>query len=91
MPHCVFSRYGIITFPVNLMIYLLTVEVFSMTYDYVNFPTLGNSAIGLSNISTQEALNKLNDTKELKYMSVICIELVCIGSLFLIFPIFYRI
>jgi len=73
------------------MIYFLTVEVFAMTYNYVNFVAMAETTIGLSNISTQEALNKLNDTKELKYMSVICIELVCIGSLFLIFPIFYRI
>jgi len=83
-----YLRYALIMYPSYLWSYLLTQEVFGRKFSYYNNYSFLNSGKAITKISKEEATNELASMESLLYLSIIIIEIVCILTVLIIFPIF---
>jgi len=76
-------------YPSYLWSYLLTQEAFGRKFSYYNNYSFLNSGKAITKISKDEATNELASMESLLYLSIIIIEIVCVLTVLIIFPIYY--
>ncbi|EAS00904.2 iron hydrogenase small subunit family protein (macronuclear) [Tetrahymena thermophila SB210] len=86
----VFSRlYSLLNLPSNLRKYLIENSEEARAFVYYNYASFISTIQNIQDMSTEQSKTTLDQTQSLLNMSIIVIEIVCVLTVLIVFPVYY--